>query len=229
MNDKEILLRLLQTASTDDALTQSAKAEFEKFVVQFDEVGAELEFSLNELEPDQEKTLRNLSENGYTAQSLRYFGPNDGHRLLVNLRGKKFLELANRQVRSVATGMQDFGNRETFTTGAVRDSQEGKSRADLISPFSLDRVGHWMAAGAKKYGTHNWQKGMNFSRVTASLFRHLLAFLKRDDSEDHLAAIIANSSFLIHFEEVIKRGLLPESLDDLPKYNEIPGVHFNGD
>ncbi|MCL2306494.1 MAG: DUF5664 domain-containing protein, partial [Planctomycetaceae bacterium] len=83
--------------------------------------------------------------------------------------------------------------------------------------------------GAEKYGSHNWQKGMNFSRVTASLFRHLLAFLKRDESEDHLAAIIANSSFLIHLEEVIKRGLLPESLDDLPKYNEIPCVHFNGD
>jgi len=228
MNDKEILLRLLQMAYTDDALTQPAKAEFEKFVIQFDEVGAELEFPLNDLGLEQEKTLRNLSETGYTTQSLRYHGSNDGHILHVNLRGEKFLELANGQVRTVVVEMQDSGHREMFESGAVRDSQAGKSRPDLLSPFALDRVGYWMKAGAEKYGPYNWQKGMNYSRVTASLFRHLLAFMKRDNTEDNLAAIVANACFLIHFEEMIKRGILPESLDDLPRYNEIPRVS-NGD
>jgi hypothetical protein len=214
MDDQTILLRLLQSAYIDDALTQAAKAEFEKFVIQSNEEGMEREFPLNDLDMDQEKTLRNLSETGYTTQALRYHGSGGGHILHVDLRGKKFLGLAD---TPAFVEMQDSGKREVFETGAVRDSQEGKPRPDLVSPFALERVGHWMAKGAEKYGLYNWQKGMNYSRVTASLYRHLLAFMKRDNTEDNLAAIVANACFLMHYAEMIKRGVLPESLDDLPK------------
>ena len=34
----------------------------------------------------------------------------------------------------------------------------------------------------------------------------------------HLAAIAVNASFLMHYDAMIKRGVLPQSLDDLPKY-----------
>lgn len=37
--------------------------------------------------------------------------------------------------------------------------------------------------------------------------------------EDHLAAIICNAMFLIHYEEMIERGILPASLNDMPAYN----------
>jgi len=37
-------------------------------------------------------------------------------------------------------------------------------------------------------------------------------------SEDHLAAIVVNASFLMHYDIMIQRGVLPQSLDDLPKY-----------
>jgi len=188
------------------------------------EDGYELIFPDKELSEAEEAAIRQLKHHGYVKLHFAY-RLSEGYIYQVNLRGLRFLEIADGHL----FGMQDSGEREAFETGAVRDSQEGKSRPDLISPFALDRVGHWLALGAEKYGPHNWQKGMDFSRVTASLFRHLVAFLKRDESEDHLAAIIANSSFLIHYEEMIKRGLLPESLDDLPKYNEIPRVHFNRD
>jgi hypothetical protein len=38
------------------------------------------------------------------------------------------------------------------------------------------------------------------------------------DNEDHLAAILCNAMFIVHIDEMIKRGVLPQSLDDLPKY-----------
>ena len=37
-------------------------------------------------------------------------------------------------------------------------------------------------------------------------------------SEDHLAAIAVNASFLMHYDAMIQRGVLPQSLDDMPKY-----------
>ena len=188
------------------------------------EDGYELIFPDKDLSEAEEAAIRQLKDCGYVELHFAY-RLSEGYIYQVNLRGKRYLEIADNQL----IGMRDSGKREAFETGAVRDSQDGKSRPDLISPFALDRVGHWLALGAEKYGPHNWQKGMDFSRVTASLFRHLVAFMKRDDTEDNLAAIIANASFLIAYEELIKRGLLPESLDDLPKYNGIPGVHFNQD
>jgi hypothetical protein len=33
----------------------------------------------------------------------------------------------------------------------------------------------------------------------------------------------------MHYDAMIQRGLLPESLNDLPNYNTIPRVHQNGD
>ncbi len=140
MNDNDILLRLLQQAYTDETLIQPAKKEYETLVVRFDEYGAEQEIPLDDLDEHRESSLRNLKTQGYTTQSLRYHGPEGGHVLHVNLRGEKYLELANDK-RSVVVepepaipnpftnpqnnSMQDSGQRQTFSTGAVRDSAEG--------------------------------------------------------------------------------------------------------
>jgi hypothetical protein len=42
---------------------------------------------------------------------------------------------------------------------------------------------------------------------------------KRD--EDHLAAIMFNAMALIHYEEMIERGLLPAELNDMPNYQRV--------
>jgi hypothetical protein len=42
---------------------------------------------------------------------------------------------------------------------------------------------------------------------------------KRD--EDHLAAIMFNAMALIHYEEMIERGLLPAELNDMPEYQPV--------
>lgn len=138
MSDKDILLRLLQQAYTDDALTQAAKQEYEKLVAQLDEDGTDLEFPFARVTIQRENALRNLDAHEYIELAGRQSAI-DGYTWQVNLRGKKYLELANDKQSFV--GMNDSGKRETFATGAVRDSAEGKPRADLFSPFAMERIG----------------------------------------------------------------------------------------
>ncbi|MCL2624654.1 MAG: DUF5664 domain-containing protein [Planctomycetaceae bacterium] len=174
----------------------------------------------------EEQALLELTRYGFLDSGSNH-SASDGFTWYVNLRGKRFLEIANRQKKSVVVGMLDSGKRDTFETGAVRDSGEGKPRPDLFSAFAMDRIGRWMEMGARKYEPHNWAKGMNYSRVAASLHRHLMMYMQGDRlSEDHLAAIAVNASFLMHYDAMIKRGVLPQSLDDLPKYQ---AASNNGD
>lgn len=107
---------------------------------------------------------------------------------------------------------------DSFTTGAVRGSQAGKPRIDLISPYAAERIGIVNAHGAENYGERNFEKGMPFSRVLASIERHLKDYKKGKADEDHLAQLAWNVIALLHLEEMVKRGLLPLDLDDLPHY-----------
>jgi len=116
--------------------------------------------------------------------------------------------------------MEDSGERQDFVTGAVRDIATNKPRIDLISPYAQERIGEWLRLGAKKYAERNWEKGIPFSRCIASLERHIQSYKKGKTNEDHLAAIAVNAQFIMHYEEMIKLGLLPRSLDDLPKYEK---------
>lgn len=114
--------------------------------------------------------------------------------------------------------MNDSGKRQEFVSGAVRDAAEDKPMLELISPFAEERLGAWLTKGARKYAARNWEKGIPFQRTTASLKRHINKFQQGDKSEDHLAAIMCNAMFLIHYEEMIRRGVLPAELNDMPKY-----------
>lgn len=97
--------------------------------------------------------------------------------------------------------IKDSGQRQSFETGAVRDTQKGKARYDLIPPTALYRVAMHYGGGAAKYKPFNWAKGMNFSRTFASMFRHLMEWQIGDRSEDHLAALVFGALTLMHFED----------------------------
>jgi len=114
--------------------------------------------------------------------------------------------------------MNDSGERQEFTTGAVRDTSDDKMRPDLYSPFAEERVGDWLMLGAEKYEERNWEMGIPISRCWASLCRHKTKWQQGQRGEDHLAAIIFNAMAIMHYEEMIKRGVLPEELDDMPVY-----------
>jgi hypothetical protein len=114
------------------------------------------------------------------------------------------------------SNLQDDGARINYgEDSAQREPTTGKGRPDLISPFALTRLAKHYENGAVKYDARNWEKGMPFSRYTASMMRHMLAWMAGDASEDHLAAISWNAFGIMHHQE-----LGETKWDDMPKYNE---------
>jgi hypothetical protein len=108
--------------------------------------------------------------------------------------------------------IKDSLERETFSSGAVRDIIGEKPALELISPFAERRLGTWLEKGSKKYCRRNWEKGMPIERCLGSLLRHLNSYRAGEKDEDHLAAAMCNVMFIIHYEEMIKLGKLPEEL-----------------
>jgi 5'(3')-deoxyribonucleotidase len=52
----------------------------------------------------------------------------------------------------------------------------GKIRYDLLEPFAIQELAKVFTKGSEKYEPHNWLKGMNWSKMRASLGRHLASF-----------------------------------------------------
>lgn len=123
-------------------------------------------------------------------------------------------------VKSQLTSFQevkDSGARQSFETGSVRDTRDGKGRFDLISPIALKRLAQHYENGSKKYGDRNWEKGQPVSRYLDSAIRHLQTYLLGARDEDHLSAAAWNVFAMIHTIEMCKIGKLPAELDDLPE------------
>jgi hypothetical protein len=76
-------------------------------------------------------------------------------------------------------------------------------RFDLITPIGLRRLAETCAEGAKKYGDHNWQKGIPASVMLNHAIRHIYLWLEGDDTEDHLAHAAWNILGVAHFEETM--------------------------
>jgi len=108
--------------------------------------------------------------------------------------------------------------KEAFSTGATRQARRGKGRFDLLSPFVLFRDAKHMENGAEAHAERNWERGIPFSRCLDAAFRHMVQRLMGDTTEDHWAAARWNLGAIMHYEEMIERGLLPASLNDLPSY-----------
>ena len=129
----------------------------------------------------------------------------------------------------------DSGKRTEFSTGAVRDVQEGKGACHLL-PFNVVakltgndelafiemfkqtgnvevlheclrgfaddyyssieemilEVSKHFEEGMKKYGKHNWQKGIPIERYIDSSVRHLLKFKAGITDEAHDRAFVWN-------------------------------------
>jgi hypothetical protein len=89
-----------------------------------------------------------------------------------------------------------------FETGAVRDSEGTKPDWTILPLEALPRVAHHLSVNAPKYGRHNYQKGIPVSACARSAFRHLVAWIMGDKSEDHLAAAVVNLLFALYAQEV---------------------------
>ena len=118
--------------------------------------------------------------------------------------------------------LKDSGARQSFAAGAVRDLQDGKGRFDLLPPLAMTRLAVLFEAGAKKYDARNWEKGINLSRFIDSALRHAFKFLAGERDEDHAIQAAWNMLCLVQTEEMVHRGLLPDTLSDLPDYTPRP-------
>lgn len=115
-----------------------------------------------------------------------------------------------------------------YETGARRDNDHEKVQPALISPFFIYQLGQVMRYGAYErkqesgedgYGPRNWEKGIPESRLIGSGFRHLLAIMMGDRSEDHVGQLGFAVMALSHTREMVRRGLLPRSLLDWPTWD----------
>lgn len=97
--------------------------------------------------------------------------------------------------------VKDSGKREEFTSGMVRDTQEGK--IDYSRIFDGPMVGRWgahLTKGGVKYpdvepGVANWIRAegqAELVRFRKSAVRHFFQWLRGDEDEDHAAAIFFN-------------------------------------
>lgn len=88
---------------------------------------------------------------------------------------------------------------------------EGKIRLDLLPPFAIQEVAKVFTMGANKYAERNWERGMAWSKVLASLERHILAYKQGEDYDPesgqlHAAHITANALFLTEYYRIYPEG-----------------------
>jgi hypothetical protein len=96
-----------------------------------------------------------------------------------------------------------------FTTGAIRDTQEGKyDFIETLSWTALNRYAGYMTSKKKKYGEGNFKKGIPIDSYEKSLVRHIQKYLANkyengnvEINEDHLSAIVFNAMGIMHEEE----------------------------
>ena len=112
--------------------------------------------------------------------------------------------------------VQDSGARQSFTTGSVRDTRDGKGRYDLLPVYAISRLARHYENGAVKYGDRNWEKWQPLTRYLDSALRHTFKLLGRQADEDHAAAAVWNLLAYIETLHRIELGQLPSDLDDLP-------------
>ena len=62
------------------------------------------------------------------------------------------------------------------TEGTKHD--QGKPMLNLIDPQAIEGLAAVLTFGAKKYAADNWRGGINNSRLSASLLRHLFAIMR---------------------------------------------------
>jgi hypothetical protein len=88
---------------------------------------------------------------------------------------------------------------------------EGKTRHDLVPAFAQEQYARVLTAGANKYADRNWEKGMDWSTVLASMKRHILAFERGEDYDSetgllHMAHVMCNAGFLTEYYKIYPQG-----------------------
>jgi len=116
---------------------------------------------------------------------------------------------------------------EKTIDGGGERKNEGKLRYDLASTFAEEQKAKVMTQGSLKYAPRNWERGMAWSKVIASLKRHLHAIESGQDYDAesgclHSAHVSVNADFLTEYYKTYPQG------DDRPK-KKIPRIGLDID
>lgn len=91
-----------------------------------------------------------------------------------------------------------------------RDNKN-KLRYDLVPPFAHEQLAKILTHGAKIYGERDWENGLNWSEVIASMERHLNAFKNGEDYDSesgllHISHVLSNAAFLTEYYRTYPQG-----------------------
>lgn len=84
---------------------------------------------------------------------------------------------------------------------------QGKLRYDLLHPVAQEGIVKVLTKGAEKYAERNWEKGMSWTSVIASLKRHLAAIERGEDFDTesglkHIDHVQCNAHFLSAYYKI---------------------------
>lgn len=104
-----------------------------------------------------------------------------------------------------------MANKDLFAGGkdAGKKDDSEKPRFDLIDGYAMEQLAKVLTFGAKKYGEHNWRKGISYSRLIAAAERHLNAIQQGEDNDEetglpHAAHLLCCAMFLTWTQEYRK-------------------------
>jgi hypothetical protein len=106
---------------------------------------------------------------------------------------------------------------------------KGKKRYDLVEPRAFADFVQVLTDGAEKYFDRNWERGLSWTSVLASLKRHIAAIERGEDYDPesgrlHIAHAACNVHFLNAFYYTFPQG------DDRPKrYLNLPKIGLDID
>lgn len=83
----------------------------------------------------------------------------------------------------------DDGRNRTFTTGARRDTSQGKPRLDYLPWHALRSLGAYMLEKSERFGPCNYRRGMPLSELNASMLRHVADYQTAHDLDEEIAAL----------------------------------------
>lgn len=113
--------------------------------------------------------------------------------------------------------------------GAGLRFNKGKQRYDLVEPHAFADFVQVLTDGAEKYFDRNWERGLSWTSVLASLKRHIAAIERGEDYDKesgrlHIAHAACNVHFLNAFYYTFPQG------DDRPKrYLNLPKIGLDID
>lgn len=86
-----------------------------------------------------------------------------------------------------------------------------KVRYDLLPPRAIEGLARVLTHGANKYEPRNWEKGMAWSTVLASIKRHIAAFEMGEDFDKessllHINHVLCNAAFLSEYYSIYPQG-----------------------